>query len=125
MGPGHQRHHRAGIRVRRDHIARSDVAGVNLTTPVRTAFDLAGWAPTVTERVTAVDTLTHRHGFGVDEVRVFTYRELGAHHTRDLDREAMLAGTGWTVLRFNAWLVHNRPDAVADEVATELQRRAG
>lgn len=52
----------AGLRVHR-HRLRPDEAirlgTTDLTAPVRAAFDLARWAPTLTERVAAVDALAY------------------------------------------------------------------
>jgi very-short-patch-repair endonuclease len=55
-----------------------DVAGVPVTTPVRTAFDLARWASTPTERVAAVDALGQHCGVHPDTVRALRNRHLGA-----------------------------------------------
>ena len=41
----------------------------------------------------------------------------------DLEREAALVTLGWTILRFDAYMVHRRPDLVARAVAVELRRR--
>ncbi len=60
---GHQRRSRPGLLVRRDRLAPGETTrlrGVPLTTPERTARDLARRAPTVDEAVVAVDALCHR-----------------------------------------------------------------
>jgi very-short-patch-repair endonuclease len=55
----------------------------------------------------------------------------GEHHRdaaqarRDLEREALLAAAGWTIIRFGAWLVLNRPDVLVTRTRAELARRAG
>jgi len=46
----------------------------------RTAFDLARWAPTLTERVAAVDALAHHRGVDLADVTVLRHRHLGARH---------------------------------------------
>jgi very-short-patch-repair endonuclease len=72
-----------GLRVHRDRRAPDEiirVAGVAVTTPERTAFDLARWAPTLTERVAAVDALAHHRRVDVADVRVLRHRHLGARH---------------------------------------------
>jgi very-short-patch-repair endonuclease len=48
-----------------------------VTTDVRAAFDLARWAPSLTERVTAVDTLAYCCDVAPDAVRVLRNRHLG------------------------------------------------
>jgi hypothetical protein len=60
---GHQRRSRPGLLVHRDRLAPGETTrlrGVPLTTPERTARDLARRAPTVDEAVVAVDALCHR-----------------------------------------------------------------
>jgi very-short-patch-repair endonuclease len=53
-------------------------------TPVTTAdgvaFDLARWAPDLTERVAAVDALAHCCKVDLDAVRALRNRHLGVHH---------------------------------------------
>jgi hypothetical protein len=63
---GCQRYRCTGLRVHRDLVDVSETTRVDrvaVTTPTRTAFDLARWAPTLTEKVAAVDTLAHVHRF--------------------------------------------------------------
>ena len=73
----------AGLRVHR-HRLRPDEAmrlgATDVTAPARTAFDLARWAPTLTERVTAVDALAFACAVDPEEVRVMRNRHLGAHN---------------------------------------------
>lgn len=57
---------------------------MRLTDPVRTALDLARWAPGLTEKVAAVDALAFHCGVTVDAVRALARVHLGAHHTRGL-----------------------------------------
>ncbi|HTK66060.1 MAG TPA: DUF559 domain-containing protein [Pseudonocardia sp.] len=64
--PGNRRRAPAKIVVRRDLIADDEhrlYHGVRLTTPVRTAYDLARRAPSLVEAVVAVDALAGRFGF--------------------------------------------------------------
>jgi very-short-patch-repair endonuclease len=77
-----------GLVVRTDALAADETvvrAGLRMTTPARTAFDLARWLP-VTEGVTAVDALAHRFPFDLDEVRALRSRHLGAHGGRRVER---------------------------------------
>ena len=60
-------------------------AGLRMTTPARTAFDLARWQSLV-EGVTAVDALAHRFPFDLGEVRALRSRHLGAHGGRRIER---------------------------------------
>ena len=62
-------------------------------------------------------------------LRVAIEYDGGAHRTqqramRDLDRQAYLSAAGWTVLRFTAEQVINRPRWVAARVRQELVRAA-
>jgi Protein of unknown function (DUF559) len=70
----------AGLRVHRDRF-RPDETGwlgaTHVTDEVRAAFDLARWAPDLTERVTAVDTLAHCCHVTPDAVRALRNRYLG------------------------------------------------
>ena len=73
----------AGLRVHRDRVGLDEitrVGGVAVTTPERTAFDLARWAPTLTERVAAVDALAHERGVDLADVTALRHRHLGARH---------------------------------------------
>lgn len=70
-----------GLRVHRDRIGPDEithVGGVAVTTPARTAFDLARWAPTLAERVAAVDALAHERGVDLADVTALRHRHLGA-----------------------------------------------
>ena len=72
-----------GVRVRRDRVEPDEVTrvgGVAVTTPERTAFDLARWAPTLTERVAAVDALAHHRRLDLADVTVLRHRHLGARN---------------------------------------------
>ncbi len=83
-----------GLRVHRDRSAPDEiirVAGVAVTTPVRTAFDLARWAPTLTERVAAVDALAHHRRVDVADVRVLRHRHLGARNGGEVAKVLRLA----------------------------------
>jgi very-short-patch-repair endonuclease len=83
MRPGHHRRPRPGLVVHRDVLFDGETTvrgGVELTDPVRTAFDLARWAPDPTERVVAVDALAHGR-FPVALVRDLARIHLGAYGT--------------------------------------------
>ena len=70
----------AGLRVHRGRLPADELARAGptpVTTPTRTAFDLARWAPSLTERVAAVDALAHGCGVDVEAVRVLRNRHLG------------------------------------------------
>ncbi len=69
-----------GLRVRRDRIDAGEAGRVGttpVTTPVRTAFDLARWAPDLVERVAAVDALVFSREVEPDAVRALRNRHLG------------------------------------------------
>jgi hypothetical protein len=70
----------AGLRAHRSAIRSDESAwsgATRITTPVRTAFDLARWAPSLTERVAAVDALAYNCAVEPDTVRVLRNRHLG------------------------------------------------
>lgn len=78
----------AGLIVHTDALAGDETvvrAGLRMTTPARTAFDLARWQ-NLAEGVTAVDALAHRFPFDLDEVRALRSRHLGAHGGRRIER---------------------------------------
>lgn len=94
MVPGRQRRRCAGLAVHRGPLHPAETTwrrGCRLTTPERTAYDLARWAPTLVEKVVAVDALAHRHGFAVDAVRQLAGRYLGARGGAELPRVLRLA----------------------------------
>jgi very-short-patch-repair endonuclease len=77
----------AGLRVRRERLDRQatrTLGGTPVTTPDRTAYDLARWAPNLTERVAAVDALAFRCGVRPAEVAILRNRHVGAHGGRDI-----------------------------------------
>lgn len=72
----------AGLLVHRDRSGPGEVCrvdGIEVTTPERTAYDLARWAPTPTERVVAVDALAHHCGVDLADVTALRHRHLGSH----------------------------------------------
>ncbi len=84
----------AGLRVHRDRIDPDEiirVGGVAVTTPARTAFDLARWAPTLTERVAAVDALAHHRRLDLADVTVLRHRHLGARNGGEVAKVLALA----------------------------------
>ncbi|ALE84591.1 hypothetical protein XF36_16815 [Pseudonocardia sp. HH130629-09] len=69
----------AGVRVRRDRLHPGEIGwcdGVRVTTPLRTAFDLAR-GEDETDAVVAVDALAFRHGFSPDRLLHFVVRYRG------------------------------------------------
>jgi hypothetical protein len=70
----------AGIRVRRERYSAQETRMIGATpvaTADRVAYDLARWAPTLTERVAAVDALAHHCGVTPADVVVLRHRYLG------------------------------------------------
>ena len=121
-GPRCQSYRCEGLRVHRDRIGPDEitrVGGVAVTTPERTAFDLARWAPTLTERVAAVDALAHERGVDLADVTALRHRHLGARHggqvaeVLNLIRRLRDHGIGVILIS------HRMPDvfAVADRIA--------
>lgn len=53
---------------------------------MRTAFDLARWAPNLIEKVVAVDALAYRHRFTAHQVREMAREHFGAGGSKDLPR---------------------------------------
>ncbi|WP_075554040.1 hypothetical protein [Pseudonocardia sp. Ae505_Ps2] len=69
----------AGVRVRRDRLHPGEIEwrdGIRVTTPLRTAFDLAR-GEDETDAVVAVDALAFRHGFSPDLLLHFAVRYRG------------------------------------------------
>lgn len=86
IAPGRGRRRRTGLVVRGDVLASDEVTmvgGVPVTTPVRTAFDLARRG-TLADAGVAIDALTHAFGISPQDVVVFGYRHLGARGSRQL-----------------------------------------
>jgi very-short-patch-repair endonuclease len=80
--PRSQSYRCRGLRVHRDRIDPDEttrIGAVMVTTPERTSYDLARWAPGLTERVTAVDALAHECKVDPADVLVLRNRHLGAH----------------------------------------------
>ena len=72
----HRRPSMPGVRVRSDRLCDDEIGerwGIPLTTPLRTAFDLARRAP-LDDAVAAVDALAFRCRFGADELRPLVER---------------------------------------------------
>jgi hypothetical protein len=93
MLTGRQRRPSPGLVVRRDLLYPGEITRIGvslLTAPVRTAFDLARWAPNLTEKVVAVDTLAHQCGFRPQAVQTLRSDHLGARGSRDLLRVLQL-----------------------------------
>jgi very-short-patch-repair endonuclease len=72
-----------GLLVHRDRFDPAETVAMRrggvMTTPSRTAYDLARWASSLTERVVAVDALAHCCRVGPDDVRRLWREYLGAH----------------------------------------------
>lgn len=69
-----------GLRVHHGRLPPDEVtclAGARVTTATRAAFDLIRWAPSLTERVAAVDALAHHCAVDPDAVRTLRNRHLG------------------------------------------------
>jgi len=72
-----------GLVVHRTGLGPGELTSVGptaVTTAARMAFDLARWAPTLTERVTGVDALAFNRAVDPEEVRVLRNRHLGVRH---------------------------------------------
>lgn len=82
------RHRLPGLLVHRDSVCADEVvrcSGLRMTSPVRTAYDLARWTG-LTDAVAAVDALAFRFPFDLAELAELRNRHLGAHGNRRLDR---------------------------------------
>lgn len=92
--PGGSQENRPGLRVRRDRLLPDEIMtlpdGTALTTPLRTAYDLARRSPLV-EAVVAVDALAHTHEFPPATLVAFGYRHLGARGSVQLPEVVALA----------------------------------
>jgi very-short-patch-repair endonuclease len=91
--PGARQKPQAGLRVSRNLLAPDEITTVGdarVTTPLRTAYDLARRSPLV-EAVVALDALAHAHPFDPAEVVRFGYRYLGARGSAQLPEVARLS----------------------------------
>ena len=75
-----------------DETAR--IGATTVTTPTRTAFDLARWACSLTERVAAVDALAHCCAVDLEAVRVLRNRHLGVRQGSAVTQVLALANPG-------------------------------
>ena len=77
-----------GLRVHRDYFDFAETvpiaSGGAVTTPERTAYDLARWSPRLVERVVAIDALAHNCGVDLDAIRALRHRYLGCHGGADI-----------------------------------------
>lgn len=90
---GHRQRPLGGLLVRRDRLVAADVTdagGVPVTTPRRTAYDLARRLP-LTEAVVAVDALACAHGFDPADLLAIARAHLGARGSRQLAEVVGLA----------------------------------
>ncbi|WP_232663890.1 endonuclease domain-containing protein [Pseudonocardia sp. TRM90224] len=77
-----QSYNTPGLEVRRCRLRPGDISssgGIDVTVPARTAFDLARWAPGLTERVVAVDAIAHRHNLTAGGLERSWLAHRGAH----------------------------------------------
>jgi very-short-patch-repair endonuclease len=89
----HRMRSRPGLRVRQEELPSDEleeVAGLVVTTPQRTAYDLGRRDPRV-EAVVAVDALAHVHLFDPADVLALARRHLGARGCAQLPRVVELA----------------------------------
>jgi very-short-patch-repair endonuclease len=90
-----QRYRCDGLRVHRDYFDFSETvpigSGGAVTSPARTAYDLARWSPRLVERVVALDALAHNCGVDLDAVRSLRRRYLGCHGGADITEALRLA----------------------------------
>lgn len=94
--PGRTLRDRPGLRVHRDHLADDEVTevhGMLVTTPVRTAYDLARWQPTV-EAVAAVDALARLGRFAPARLMEIRARYPNARWRRRVPKVVALADSG-------------------------------
>jgi very-short-patch-repair endonuclease len=83
-----------GLRTRRERIDPDEstcLGPTPITTSDRVAFDLARWAPDLTEGVAAVDALAHCCRVDLDAVRALRNRHLGVHHGAEVAQVLALA----------------------------------
>ncbi|MEV1328718.1 hypothetical protein AB0J20_03975 [Micromonospora costi] len=86
----------AGLAVHTGEIPEADVrlrAGIRVTTPLRTCWDLAQWLP-VDEAVAVVDALAARRLVRTDELRGHAHDRLGMRGWKRMLRVAELADPG-------------------------------
>lgn len=84
--PNGRQKEQSGLIVRRGLLLPDEttiVDGIAMTSPLRTAYDLARRKP-LTEAVVAVDALAHAFRFAPREVITFGYRHLGARDSAQL-----------------------------------------
>jgi very-short-patch-repair endonuclease len=71
------------LRVHRDYFDFGETVPIDsggvVTTPERTAYDLARWTPRLVERVVALDALAHCCDVDLDAVRALRRQYLGSH----------------------------------------------
>jgi very-short-patch-repair endonuclease len=85
--PRHRRR-RPGLLVHRGELAADEIVlrdGFGMTTPERTAYDLARWRD-LTSAVAAVDALAHRYPFELGLLRAMRSRHLAAHASSRIEK---------------------------------------
>lgn len=91
--PGGRQNTQPGLLVRRGRLLPGEVigvAGIMVTSPLRTAYDLARRG-SLTEAVVAVDALSHACGFAPQDVVAFGRRHLGARGSARLPEVVRLS----------------------------------
>jgi len=94
--PGRDFRERCGLRVHRDRLADDEVVEIGhalLTSPLRTAYDLARWLP-LTEAVAAVDALARCREFDPKQVLDIYDRYAKARWRRRVPRVVALSDPG-------------------------------
>jgi hypothetical protein len=84
---GGQSYRCTGLRVHRDVVDPTEITEVGqygITSPVRTAFDLARWVPTLREKVVAVDAIAHHCKIALDDVMRLRMLHFGARGGRHI-----------------------------------------
>ncbi|MGQ0576128.1 MAG: DUF559 domain-containing protein [Pseudonocardia sp.] len=97
LHPPRQRRSHPGLRVRRDVLGPGEcttVAGVVVTTPLRTAYDLGRWAACVTEAVVALDALVRYRELRLDRLNGLAGSHAPARGVQQLRAAVALARPG-------------------------------
>ncbi|WP_232663818.1 endonuclease domain-containing protein [Pseudonocardia sp. TRM90224] len=93
LARGGRRRSRKGLLVHGDTLAADEtlsVEDVRLTSPLRTAYDLARWK-SLTDAVIAVDALAHTFRFAPDDLLSYPYAQFGSRGSAKLPAVVRLA----------------------------------
>ncbi|TQM16389.1 DUF559 domain-containing protein [Pseudonocardia kunmingensis] len=106
----------------------TNLAESPMETRIRMALWAAGLPPPTLQFAVPAGGKVRRLDLAYPEVKLAIEYDGEDHRRqdrarRDLEREAALVALGWLILRFDAGIVHRRPDLVARTVAFELRRR--